>query len=310
MKDYYSCNSKNVSGHDTGISWVTRLSALSIQRPQTVEWHAHRDTELLFCLKGSLQYEFRDRPAATLRAGTFMVIPPGREHRTNGGVESRSRRFSIFLAKNPDRRRPLSAYSTEEYRDLLARFLARRQVPLLISSSHIRDMTRLADLIEKEDSISPLERLELRALVTLALSALQNAHETSQRPDTSADALMAEAEQWLLDRISTPVSVSDLVAHVGYGRSRFFSLFKAHTGLSPIDWLTQRRIERAKTLLDDTTLSIRKVANSVGFRTATFFARTFKLQTGVSPTDWRKTRANPSISVQRIQSSASRTSPQ
>ena len=112
---------------------------------------------------------------------------------------------------NIDRRRPLSAYSTEEYRDLHARFLARRQVPLLISSSHVRDMTRLADLIEKEGTVIP------------------------------------------------------------------------------IDWLTQRRIERAKALLADTTLSIRKVANSVGFRTAMFFARTFKLQTGVSPTDWRRT---------------------
>ena len=83
---------------------------------------------------------------------------------------------------NIDRRRPLSAYSTEEYRNLHARFLARRQVPLLISSSHVRDMTRLADLIEKEGTVTP------------------------------------------------------------------------------IDWLTQRRIERAKALLADTTLTIQKVA--------------------------------------------------
>ena len=66
MKDYYSHNSRSVSGHDTGISWVTRLSALSIQRPQTVEWHAHRDTELLFCLKGSPWRIIRTRHTAGL----------------------------------------------------------------------------------------------------------------------------------------------------------------------------------------------------------------------------------------------------
>ena len=58
--------------------------------------------------------------------------------------------------------------------------------------------------------------------------------------------------------------------------------FKKQFGLTPFQYLTQVRVERAKELTIQTNLSIGKIAAMVGFADVHTFGRMFKQQTGVS----------------------------
>ncbi|MFC4102683.1 helix-turn-helix domain-containing protein [Paenibacillus xanthanilyticus] len=68
----------------------------------------------------------------------------------------------------------------------------------------------------------------------------------------------------------------------------FSVLFKAHTGHSPIQYLTKIRIDQAKLLLRNTTLAISQVAEESGFPDSFYFSRLFQKETGMSPRDYRK----------------------
>ncbi len=68
----------------------------------------------------------------------------------------------------------------------------------------------------------------------------------------------------------------------------FARLFKDSTGLPPHRFVIHRRIDRAAALLADGALSIRAIARSVGFRTASHFTTTFRRVTGVTPSAYRR----------------------
>ncbi len=63
----------------------------------------------------------------------------------------------------------------------------------------------------------------------------------------------------------------------------FSHQFKKAAGLSPIQFLTQLRIEQAKELLLTESLSVSEVSQLVGYQDALYFSRVFKKATGTSP---------------------------
>jgi len=64
-------------------------------------------------------------------------------------------------------------------------------------------------------------------------------------------------------------------------------IFKRYTGTSIIKYLIQQRIERAKALLLDGTLSLKAIAIAVGFEDYNYFSRVFKRATGTSPKQYK-----------------------
>ena len=91
--------------------------------------------------------------------------------------------------------------------------------------------------------------------------------------------------------------LADLGAIVHMSPFHFARLFKRATGVSPHRFILHRRIAAATTLLADSPSSIRSVARSVGFTTASHFATTFRRVTGLTPTAYRRSRALGNIAA-------------
>ena len=86
----------------------------------------------------------------------------------------------------------------------------------------------------------------------------------------------------------TAIDIDRLVAYTGYSRSRLFDIFKEHTGLTPSDWISRRRIKEACLLLETTDQPTNAVARSCGFTSPQYFNAVFKRRTGTTPTEWRQ----------------------
>jgi AraC-like DNA-binding protein len=79
------------------------------------------------------------------------------------------------------------------------------------------------------------------------------------------------------------------VAEAAYLSPNYLSqLLKKQTGLAFVDWLTARRMERARELLAHTVDRVGSVAHSVGFADEAYFTRRFKQRFGVAPTAYRR----------------------
>ena len=71
--------------------------------------------------------------------------------------------------------------------------------------------------------------------------------------------------------------------------SYFHMMFKKWSGMSPVEYRNRLRITHAKTMLQNSSMSIGEVANAVGFEDQFYFSRVFRSVTGVSPQKYRKT---------------------
>ncbi|WP_312729295.1 helix-turn-helix transcriptional regulator, partial [Enterococcus sp.] len=60
-------------------------------------------------------------------------------------------------------------------------------------------------------------------------------------------------------------------------------IFKEATGVSPINYLIEIRLKRAKDMLKNDNLTIKEVASAVGYQDAYHFSKSFKKLYGVSP---------------------------
>ncbi len=116
---------------------------------------------------------------------------------------------------------------------------------------------------------------------------------TSQRPFMSvqkeyADPLIRRAIEWMADNITAPVPVEALAdaMHVSYRtlNRRFLDV----TGMTPLTYLQELRIERAKELLESTPRDFESITAEVGYEDASSFRRLFKRSTGLSPAQYRR----------------------
>jgi AraC family transcriptional regulator of arabinose operon len=81
--------------------------------------------------------------------------------------------------------------------------------------------------------------------------------------------------QFLRSHLSESLRPGALAGRLGVSRSHFRALFQRHTGLPPTKWLLEIRLERAHTLLRETSLSIKEVAYAVGISDPLYFSRLF-----------------------------------
>jgi len=86
---------------------------------------------------------------------------------------------------------------------------------------------------------------------------------------------------------SMDISLDSVARHVNMSRSYFSRVFKETTGESFIDYLTHRRIERAKDLYRTSGLKIYQIAEMVGYANWRYFCKVYKKHTGTRLSDLR-----------------------
>ncbi|MEU3702347.1 helix-turn-helix domain-containing protein [Streptomyces anulatus] len=97
------------------------------------------------------------------------------------------------------------------------------------------------------------------------------------------------ARAWALARLDRPILLRDMAEHEAMSVRTFTRRFREEVGISPGQWLTQQRVERARHLLESTDLSIDQVARDAGFGTATSLRQHLQAALGVPPTAYRRT---------------------
>lgn len=94
--------------------------------------------------------------------------------------------------------------------------------------------------------------------------------------------------EFINEHLSEKLSLSALAALCDLSQFHFAKAFKLSTGLTPHNYVTQQRIERAKRMLAGTDKTIAEIAFSLGFADQSHFTKTFRRLNGVSPMFYRQ----------------------
>ncbi|WP_225834115.1 GlxA family transcriptional regulator [Streptomyces sp. NK08204] len=97
------------------------------------------------------------------------------------------------------------------------------------------------------------------------------------------------ARAWALGRLHEPIQLRDMAGQEAMSVRTFTRRFREEVGVSPGQWLTQQRVERARHLLESTDLSVDQVARDAGFGTAQSMRQHLQQALGVTPTAYRRT---------------------
>ncbi|MCT9083664.1 GlxA family transcriptional regulator [Streptomyces fulvoviolaceus] len=102
-------------------------------------------------------------------------------------------------------------------------------------------------------------------------------------------ATTTSARAWALGRLHEPIQLRDMAEQEAMSVRTFTRRFREEVGVSPGQWLTQQRVERARHLLESTDLSVDQVARDAGFGTAQSMRQHLQTALGVTPTAYRRT---------------------
>lgn len=90
-------------------------------------------------------------------------------------------------------------------------------------------------------------------------------------------------------------SLDDVAGAAALSKYYFTRMFTQTTGVSPMDYVTKLRIEKAVDLLRNTSLSVEEIARAVGYSSGSYFSKVFRSRVGFPPADFRLAKELPMI---------------
>lgn len=88
------------------------------------------------------------------------------------------------------------------------------------------------------------------------------------------------------------LTMDEIATHLNYSPNYISNLFKKETGITLIEYTTNKRIEMAKKLIADTDSKLYDIAAKTGFYDANYFSTVFKKVVGISPSAYKDKISN------------------
>ncbi|MBH5318418.1 AraC family transcriptional regulator [Paenibacillus sp. GSMTC-2017] len=153
---------------------------------------------------------------------------------------------------------------------------------------------KVVQMSQEWQQAESLEKLHIKSLfyqlIHEILDQMKHQNVRSVKPD-----LVAQALKYMEEHYKEQLTLDSLVEMLGCGASQLLRSFKNQVKTSPIDYLIQIRINKAKSLLITTDFTLKEIADNVGYSDSYYFSRLFKKQVGVSPTQFKEDVRNQSV---------------
>lgn len=109
-----------------------------------------------------------------------------------------------------------------------------------------------------------------------------------QQASASIDGRFAELHGWIIENLTSDLSVASLAARVGMSERSFVRHYRAQTGNTPAKAIEQLRVEAARRLLADSSLPVKRIASRCGFGSEETLRRSFLRTLSVTPQAYRE----------------------
>ena len=250
------------------------------------------DHEMVLVTKGSCVVEM-DEDQFPLTPGDYVIIPPNRCHTTicRKSVFRTCIHFDWLPRPGPTRKLIWSYAPHRPSRKDIA--TAPRFVPQSVFRGRFSMGGPVPGLLEtiffRWQSGTPHGAATARAgfLELLAHLFLHQKNLDDSNPAQTHFQLARSVKSLLDSNITSGSGIQELLGSHGFSYAHLCRIFHASFGLTPVEYRNTARLEQAKTLLRDTSLTIAEVAYRVGFQDPAYFTRQFKKRNNLGPRQFR-----------------------
>ncbi|MBE6808953.1 MAG: helix-turn-helix transcriptional regulator [Ruminococcaceae bacterium] len=106
------------------------------------------------------------------------------------------------------------------------------------------------------------------------------------------DSFITEITDYIEQNLNNELTVELLCSKFFISKNRLYEAFHSHFNSTVNEYITDRRMVKAKELLKNTKEPIYKIAEDVGIENYTYFCKLFKRKTGLTPTEYRTAPQN------------------
>lgn len=156
---------------------------------------------------------------------------------------------------------------------------------------------RVKNLLVQRQKLQVLYRQDLMSAgMAIPVSDEQTEKRLTDNSETDKSPVMSPNDRKFMDRLvefmeknmdNGELIVDDFVHELAVSRSVFFKKLKTLTGLAPIEFIKEMRINRAVQLIETGEYSMTQISYMVGINDPRYFSKCFKQKMGMTPTEYR-----------------------
>ena len=225
------------------------------------------DYYLIYIVNGQLNFEIDDS-SHIAKCGDFVIFPPKHKYKYEGNPPA----YYLYV------------HFTGSYADRFLKECGFNNLPCIISGEFSVEMqnkfNKLIDtfLYNEPLAIQVCASILQEIILDIAKSELDNANNSP----------LKNSLKYIHSFYTSKIDIPSLAKIENLSNSRYVANFKKQTGKSPNEYIIDLRLQLAKSLLENTKMSIKQISEKVGYSDQYFFSRLFKNHIGISPQKYRK----------------------
>ena len=277
-KNGYDHINGQITSEQLGLRWISGITRWGSANAVQTKPHTHPYMEVIFCLKGELSYRIDGHGPVTVCEGSGVVIPRRTRHFLGGGIDTPCERIGLHISMKSSTSPKHSVFEPSDIRSFCTTISEKAGIPFRLDSHLQSTIRELAGYLKRSE---PISSAELGFVRILCCDILFRSVDILRKPLIAPRTqMMDSAVEFLNTHYGEDFRIDDLIRFMGYGRTRLFTLFKRHTGLTPNEYLVRLRIRKAKELVKQGTTDAATVAKTVGFNDPAYFKTVYLRYTG------------------------------
>ncbi len=219
--------------------------------------HTHSHNEYVYCLQGGGQIEV-DGKEQDFEKGTIYIVPAGESHAEYGknGTE-----IIFFHFECESFKFPTGIFNDND-------------------GSLLNILRQLQAEHHSEDASSEIMKTALLIQLLIMTERSKTEHVEQKK--------LAPILEYIDKNFQFEINIFELAKKLNYSYEHFRHIFKEHVGISPWNYVIEKRIEMAKHLIKTTDMSLSEIGYGCGFSSSSHFSMTFRSKTGYTPTEYKK----------------------
>ena len=240
--------------------------------------HSHDFCEILYVAGGAGEAILEGKKFR-LAPGDLVVVNPGTLHEERSDAKAPLRLIFLAIRDFAVPGLPAGCLSQEKYRVLSC------------GEYRYKMDIYLRELLQETSSQIEFYQEISQGLVSALLVLVMRLIRINPEDEAALSQECQKIKEYLDQNFTSPITLDSLSETVYISKHYLSHLFKEQTGVSPIKYLTSKRMEKACELLSETDLPVSEVSKAVGYENPLYFSQVFKRIYGISPVKYRMGRA-------------------
>ena len=254
--------------------------------------HFHNQYEIFFLLEGERRFFFDNR-SYLVKGGSLILVDENAIHMTMAGSEDEYGHDRIILYVDREKMKEFDRIFPNLN---LVKFFHEHYGVYSLSKSQQQDFIdlylRLQDELDnkKRNYKAMIDMEIIRYFIGFMRDNHAPALENADVQTTSRYQNIYAVADFISRNYEKSYTLDQLAAQFYISKYYLSRTFKEITGYGINEYINIHRIRKAKRLLEETDMSVSKIAHTLGYESVTYFEKVFKMYMTLSPLKYRKTR--------------------